>query len=97
MTLFVIESARLAPFLCIFFPWTCSNRIIYEQAYTGVKKQLDRIHYYTSTNYNVGYFYEDFSCQAGETLSMPIFRYTGSQDDGSSANVMVQTVICVKA
>jgi len=77
--------------------WTCSNRIIAEQAYTGVKKQLDRIHYYTSTNYNVGYFYEDFSCQAGETLSMPIFRYTGSQDDGSSANVVVQAVICVKA
>lgn len=77
--------------------WTCSNRIIDEQDYTGVKKQLDRIHYYTSASYNVGYFYEDFECQAGETLSMPIFRYTGVQDDGSSANVMVQTVICVKA
>lgn len=78
--------------------WMCSSlTLVNGQPYTGAKKQLDRLHYYTSANYNVGYFYEDFSCQAGETLSMPIFHYEGTQDDGYSANVMVQTVICVKA
>lgn len=77
--------------------WVCSRVTVNGQAHTGAKKQLVLTRGYTSENHNVGYFYEDFSCQEGEVLSMPIFHYEGTQDGGRSANVFVQTVICVKA